>query len=87
MVLVKKGTNSVQCSLNYELLFELNEENIGHMKRYWTYFPSKSGTGIVLHRISKCRPVVGSGLDTLVWEGPIRNGVGQVGIGLGHVRP
>ena len=39
-----------------------------------------------MHRISICRPVVGSGLDTLVLEGPIRNGVGQVGTGLGHVR-
>ena len=38
-----------------------------------------------MHRISS-KPVVGSGLDTLILEGTIRNGVGQVGPGLAHVR-
>ena len=28
----------------------------------------------------------GSGLDMLEWDEPIRNGVGQVGTGLGHVK-
>ena len=51
-------------------------------------FSEESKTGIVMHRIriSACRPEVGSALGTLVLEGPIRNGVGQVGTGLGHVR-
>ena len=49
-------------------------------------FPSKSETGIVMHKISICRPVVGSDLDTLILKEPILNGVGQVGTGLGHVR-
>ena len=39
-----------------------------------------------MHTISISRPVVRLGLDTVVLEGPIRNGVGQVGTGLGHVR-
>ena len=48
--------------------------------------PSKGETGFVMHRISMCRPVVVSGLDTLVWDGPIRNGVGQVRARLVQVR-
>ena len=54
--------------------------------RCQTCFPSKSDTEIVIHRISICRPVVGSGLDSLVWDRPIRNGMGLVGTGLGYVR-
>ena len=49
--------------LNYTLLFELNYvniRNIGHI------FPSKRETGIVVHRISICRPVVGSGFLNLM---------------------
>ena len=47
--------------------------------------PSKGETGFVMHRISMCRLVVVSGLDTLVWDEPIRNGMGQVETVLGHV--
>ena len=39
-----------------------------------------------MHRDYFRRPVFGSGLDMLEWDEPIRNGMGQVGTGLGHVK-
>ena len=83
MVLVKKGTKSVQYFLNYELLFELNEENIhviGHI------FRAKVKRGLLCIDFFICKPEVGSGLNKLVLEGPIQNGVGQLRTGLGHLR-
>ena len=59
------------------------------MKKIFTIsdiISEQSQTGIVMHRIQICKPVVGSGLDTPVQDGPILNGVGQIGTGLGYLR-
>ena len=49
--------------------------------RYLIYFPSKSAMGITMHRTSIRRPVVVSGLDRLISDGPIWNGGGPVATG------